>query len=113
MQTYEVKRGMAKKTDLKTLVEIHFGSVTEQEGWFASTFGAMPMIKAKYDKDKLLVDTQNDPSIAVRVAKGDQEAAKMATETHQRWNAFLFDATGYDSKTRGKKAQEAAKKTPA
>lgn len=113
MQEYEVKRGLAKKTDLKALFEAGFGSNREEGGWVVGSFGAMASIKAKYERDKLVVDTQQDPSIAPRVIKGDPEATKIAMETQRKWNEFLLAATGYDAKMRGKKAQEAAKKAPA
>ena len=110
MQEYEVKRGLAKKTDLRALLEQQFGSAKDEAGWATASYGAMPMIKAKYEKEKLVVDTQNDATLAPRVAKGDQEALKLAMETQRRWNDFLLAATGYDAKERGKKAQAAAKK---
>lgn len=110
MQTYEVKRGLPKKTNLRTLLEQHFGSAREADGWAETSFGAMPVIRAKYEKEKLVVDTQNDATLAPRVAKGDAEALRIATDTHKRWNEFLLGATGYDAKMRGKKAQEAVKK---
>lgn len=110
MQAYEVKRGLAKKTDLKALFEIQFGAAREENGWLVGAYGAMPVIKAKYEKERLVVDTQNDATLAPRVAKGDAEALKIVTDTQRRWNDFLLDATGYDAKMRGKKAQEAAKK---
>lgn len=112
MQEYEVKRGHAKKTDLKQIFELSFGEYQEQDGWLVGKYGAMPLVKAKYlpDGSKLVVDTQMDPAVAQRAARGDTEAAKLAMETHRRWNDFLETATAYDAKTRGKKAQEAAKK---
>lgn len=115
MQEYEVRRGHAKKTDIKSIFETCFGSFQEQDGWLVGAFGTLPVVKAKYSPkgDKLMVDTQSDPSVAQRVAKGDQEAAKLAMDTQRRWNDFLELTTAYDSKTRGKKAQEAAKKAPA
>jgi hypothetical protein len=113
MQVYEVKRGLPKKTDLKALLAQHFGTARENDGWAQASFGAMPVIKAKYENEKLVVDTQNDPTLAPRVAKGDQEAMKVAMDTQRRWNDFLLNATGYDAKMRGKKAQEAVKKATA
>lgn len=110
MQTYEVKRGLAKKSDLDALLCEQFGTCKKEGDWFATSFGAMPMIKAKYEADKLVVDTQNDASLAPRVAKGDKEALQTAMDTQRRWNAFLEAATGYDAKMRSKKAQEAVKK---
>jgi len=110
MQEYEVKRGLAKQTDLKALLAEQFGAAKESNGWFETSFGAMPVIKAKYENQKLVVDTQNDATLAPRILKGDAEASKVAMDTQKRWNVFLEAATGYDAKTRGKKAQEAAKK---
>ena len=94
MQEYEVKRGHAKNTDLKQIFELAFGTYREEDGWLVGAFGAMKMIKAKYSSkgDKLIVDTQSDQSIAPRVAKGDQEAFKLAQETQRRWNDFLETA---------------------
>jgi hypothetical protein len=110
MQEYEVKRGLAKKTDLKGLFEQHFGPAKDEAGWIAGGFGAMPMIKAKYEKDTLHVDTQSRNDLAGMVAKGDKQALQMTLDTQKRWNDFLLAATGYDAKQRGKKAQEKAKK---
>ena len=110
MQEYEVKRGLAKKTDLRTLFAQQFGSVKEEAGWLVGGFGAMPVIKAKYDKDQLVVDTTSRTDLAARVAKGDKTALQETLDTQKRWNDFLLAATGYDAKTRGKKAQEKAKK---
>lgn len=113
MQEYEVKRGLAKKTDLRTLFSQQFGSVTEEGGWLVGGFGAMPVIKAKYEKDTLIVDTTSKTDLAARVAKGDKTALQETLDTQKRWNDFLLTATGYDAKQRGKKAQEKAKKAAA
>lgn len=113
MQEYEVKRGLAKKTDLRTLFSQQFGDVKEEAGWLTGGFGAMPVIKAKYEGDRLIVDTSSKSDLAARVAKGDKEALQLTLDTQKRWNDFLLNATGYDAKQRGKKAQEKAKKTPA
>jgi hypothetical protein len=110
MQEYEVKRGLAKKTDLRTLFAQQFGDVKEEGGWLVGGFGAMPKIQAKYEGDKLVVDTQSRNDLAARVAKGDKEALQLTLDTQKRWNDFLLQATGYDAKMRGKKAQEKAKK---
>ena len=40
----------------------------------------------------------------------DPEAMKAAMDARRRWTTFLDDATGYDSKQRGNKAKEWAKK---
>lgn len=110
MQEYEVKRGLTKSVDLKGLFEAHFGSAKLENGWIVGSYGNMTRLAVKYEKTQLVVDTQSDPTIAKRVAAGDKAAMEMFQDTHKRWNTFLFDATGYDAKTRGKKAQEKAKK---
>jgi len=113
LQQYEVKRGLPKKTDLRALLQQHFGSAKDNGGWAETSYGAMPVIRAKYENEKLVVDTQNDQTLAPRVAKGDKQALEVAMDTQRRWNEFLLNATGYDAKTRGKKAQEAVKKAAA
>lgn len=110
MAEYEVKRGLTKSVDLKGLFEAHFGSAKLENGWIVGQYGNMTRIAVKYDKTQLFVETQSDPGLAKKVAAGDKAAMEMFQETHKRWNTFLFDATGYDSKTRGKKAQDKLKK---
>lgn len=105
-----MKRGLAKATDLNKLLCDAFGTCAKEGDWFATKFGAMPMIKARYEKDKLVVDTQNDSSLAPKVAKGDAAATALVLDTQKRWNEFLLNATGFDAKQRGKNAQKAAKK---
>ena len=110
IQDYEVKRGLAKASDLNKLLCDAFGTCQKDGDWFATSFGAMPMIKAKYEGTKLVVDTQNDTSLASKVAKGDAAATQLVLDTQKRWNEFLLNATGFDAKQRGKNAQKAAKK---
>lgn len=108
-----MKRGLAKKTDLRTLFSQQFGDPKEEAGWLVGGFGAMPVIKAKYEGGgaTLLVDTQSQGDLAARVAKGDKEALRLTLDTQKRWNDFLLQATGHDAKTRGKKAQQKVKKS--
>lgn len=114
MQEYEVKRGLTKKNDLGQLLTTAFGGSKKEGEWFTASFGAMPTIKAQYTaKGTLLVDTQSRTDLAAKVAKGDKEALQLTLDTQRRWNDFLLQATGYDAKTRGKKAQEKAKKAEA
>jgi hypothetical protein len=101
MQDYPVRRGHAKKTDLKALFAEHFGKVAEKDGWMTGAFGAMPKIHVKYEGlDKLVVDTETRRDADLTTAQ----------QTIKAWNAFLEGATGYNAKQRGKKAQDAAKK---
>lgn len=111
MQEYPVKPGHAGKIDFKMIFEASFGSYEEEDGWLKASMGSMPKIWAKQDgKKKLIVDTETDKTIAVRMAEGDEEAGRIAVETQQTWNEFLEGVTGYDAKMRRKKAQEAIKK---
>lgn len=101
MQTYPVKRGHAKKTDLKQVMEESFGEVDESDDWLTASFGAFRSIKAQYEgKMKLHVDTDQDKDV-------DMETGQ---KTIKAWNTFLESATGYTAKQRGKKMKEAAKK---
>ncbi len=111
MQTYPVRRGQVVNTDLKMLFEAAFDSVSEDGEWLAGAYGTMTKIRVRYDgKTKLIVDTDTDKSFAKKVADGDSTAMEVAVDTQRRWNDFLEGATGYDTKTRKKKMEQAAKK---
>lgn len=114
MQSYPVKPGHAAKIAFEDVFDACFDSHKKEGQWLVGGFGAMPTIKARYEgKKELVVDTVADKSFAQKVAGGDKEALQTAMETQRRWNEFLEGVTGYDAKTRGKKAQEAAKKAAA
>ncbi|MFO1532772.1 MAG: DUF5611 family protein [Thermoplasmatota archaeon] len=114
MQTYPVKPGHAAKVDFAMVFDACFDSHKQDGEWFASAFGSMPQIRARYQgKKELVVDTQTDKSFAQKVAAGDKEAFALAADTQRRWNEFLEAVTGYDAKQRSKKTQEMAKKSPA
>lgn len=111
MQEYPVKPGHAAKIDFQMIFEAAFGSYKEEDGWLKASYGSMPKIWAKQDgKKSVVVDTETDKTIAVRMTKGDAEAEAIAKDTHRAWNDFLEGVTGYDAKMRSKKAQEQAKK---
>lgn len=111
MQEYPVKPGHAGKIDFKMIFEAAFGDYTEEDGWLKTSYGSMPKIWAKQEgKKQVIVDTETDKSIAVKMAEGDEEAGQIAVDTQRTWNEFLEGVTGYDAKMRRKKAQEAIKK---
>lgn len=111
MQEYPVKPGHAGKIDFPMIFEASFGSYEEDDGWLKGSLGSMPKIWAKQDgKKKVVVDTETDKSIAIRMNQGDEEAGQIAVETQRTWNEFLEGVTGYDAKMRRKKAQEEVKK---
>lgn len=112
MQSYPVKPGHAAKVNLADTFDACFESHKKEGDWLVSSYGSMPSIKVRYEgKKELQVDTQTDKSFALKVAAGDKAALAVAMDTQKRWNEFLEGVTGYDAKTRGKKAQEAAKKS--
>lgn len=111
MQEYPVKPGHAAKIDFNMIFEASFGDYEEDDGWLKTSYGSMPKIWAKQEGKKgVVVDTETDKSIAVRMAKGDGEAGQIAIDTQRTWNEFLEGVTGYNAKMRSKKAQEQAKK---
>lgn len=111
MQEYPVKPGHAGKIDFKMIFEAAFGDYTEEDGWLKTSYGSMPKIWAKQEgKKQVVVDTETDKTIAVRMAEGDDEAGQIAIDTQRTWNEFLEGVTGYNAKMRSKKAQEQAKK---
>ncbi len=103
MNTYPLRRGHFKQIEgvrLKDVMEMSFGPVTEEDGKFVASYGALARVVAWTDGKSVFVDTTTNPSV-------DDETA---VSTRERWNAFLERATGYNAKQRAKKIQEAAKK---
>ncbi len=106
-----MKPGHAGKIDFNLIFEAAFGSYTVEDGWLTGSYGSMPSIRAKQEgKKAVIVDTITDKSFVTKMAAGDPEATAIAQDTHRAWNDFLEGITGYDSKTRSKKIQKAAKK---
>ena len=65
----------------------------------------MTSIEARFENGALIVDVTNIPPDF-----NDPESMKSAMEDRKRWTSFLDKATGYNSKQRGDKAKEWAKK---
>lgn len=110
METFEVKRGLIKKLaadgGLTTLASRHFDNVNGDGDTFEGHHGIMSSIKAEYNSlGKLVVDVVNE-----RPDFDDPDAMTVAMDSRRRWSAFLDEATGYNSKQRGDKAKEFAKK---
>jgi hypothetical protein len=110
METFEVKRGLAKKLasegGLSGLAGKHFDNVDGSGDTFTGSHGIMSSINAEYNSlGKLVVDvTQERPDF------DDDDAMAVAMDSRKRWSAFLDEATGYSGKQRGDKAKEFAKK---
>ena len=110
METFEVKRGLAKKLasdgGLGGLAGKHFDNVDGNGDAFTGSHGIMTSITGEYNSlGKLVVDVSQ-----VLPDFKDEEAMTAAQDDRSRWFAFLDEATGYNSKQRGDKAKEFAKK---
>ena len=110
METFEVKRGLAKKLQdeggLCGLGKKHFEIVNGAGDVFEGSHGIMSSIKAEYNHlGKLVVDVVNE-----RPDFDDPDAMSAAMDSRKRWSTFLDEATGYNAKQRGDKAKEFAKK---
>ncbi len=91
MREYPIKR--TKKIDgetLKKIMEKNFGNVKIENEFFISSFGSLDSIKAKLEKNKLLVETRPN------------DKKEFYEETIKRYNVFLEEATGYTAKERKK-----------
>lgn len=103
MQKYPVNPKFLKGLELASLaatVSEVFGGARQEEGFVHAQFGAIKDLKVGSEGRALLVETVMDPSVPLEVQQ----------ETIRRYNTFLEKATGYTSKQRAKKLQEAAKK---
>ena len=111
MERFNVKRGLVKQVTadggLAALARRHFDNVEGTGGnSFSASHGIMTSITASYNEQGALVaEVTNVPPNF-----DDPEAMKAAMDARRRWTTFLDDATGYDSKQRGNKAKEWAKK---
>ena len=110
METFEVKRGLVKKLasegGLAGLASKHFDNVDGDGDAFSGNHGIMTSITGEYNSlGKLVVDVNQE-----RPDFDDPDAMTVAMDSRQRWSAFLDEATGYNSKQRGDKAKEFAKK---
>ena len=110
METFEVKRGLVKKLaaegGLAGVAGKHFDNVDGSGDSFSGSHGIMTSITGEYNAlGKLVVDVSQ-----VLPDFQDEEAMAEAQDDRSRWFAFLDEATGYNSKQRGDKAKENAKK---
>ncbi|RAH07020.1 MAG: hypothetical protein CMA00_001045 [Methanobacteriota archaeon] len=110
MERFDVRRGLIKEVEgnggLPIMASEFFDNVEAiSESSFSGSHGVMTSIEAKYYKGALVVDITNVPPNF-----DDPEAMKSAMDDRKRWTSFLDSATGYNSKQRGDKAKEWAKK---
>ncbi len=105
MRAYEMRRGQGKNLEgdqLRALVADVFGRATVEDGKVVTNFGAIEKLTTWTDGKQLFVDMTMKPGVPDTVA----------TDTITRNNRFLEWATGYTTKQRKQKAEEAAKRGP-
>ncbi len=103
MQVYEVKRGHSKALEgegLKQMLEELFGAVSEKQGVYIVSHGAIREMSVWFDGESLYADTNMDRDV------DDATAAA----TISAYNSFLEKATGFTSKQRRERLQKRAKK---
>jgi hypothetical protein len=111
MERFDVKRGLVKQVSsdggLAVLARDYFDNVKDAgDNSFNGSHDIMTSIVASYNEQgALVVNITNVPPDF-----DDEQAVKSAMEARRRWTSFLDAATGYNSKQRGDKAKEWAKK---
>tara|TARA_Y100001970_G_scaffold128347_2_gene158511 strand:+ start:19367 stop:19885 length:519 start_codon:yes stop_codon:yes gene_type:complete len=111
MERFDVKRGLIKSLDSEgglVALASRFFEVVEKTGnnSFSGSHGIMTSIDGHYNESgALIVDVTNVPPNF-----DDPDSVKLAMDARKRWTQFLDEATGYNSKQRGDKAKEWAKK---
>ncbi|MBT5614171.1 MAG: DUF5611 family protein, partial [Euryarchaeota archaeon] len=111
MERFDVKRGMVKQIiadgGLAVLAKKYFEVVNDNgNNSFSGSHDIMTSIESFIDESgALVVNVTNVPPNFE-----DPDAMKIAQDSRRRWTQFLDDVTGYNSKQRGDKAKEWAKK---
>ena len=111
MERFDVKRGLIKSLDSEgglVALASHYFEVVKETGnnSFSGSHGIMTSIEGHYNEGgALIVDVTNVPPNF-----DDPDSVKSAMDARKKWTQFLDEATGYNSKQRGDKAKEWAKK---
>jgi len=110
MERFDVRRGMVKQImeegGLSALAGKYFDVVqSNDESSFTGSHGVMTSISGRFEGNALIVDVTN-----VAPDFENPDSMKSAMDDRRRWTTFLDDVTGYNSKQRGDKAKEWAKK---
>jgi len=110
MERFDVRRGLIKEVSnnggIAALAKEFFDTVdSTSNSSFEASHGIITSIAARYENGAMIVNVANVPPDF-----DDKEAVKSAMDDRKRWTAFLDKATGYNSKKRGDKAKEWAKK---
>ena len=124
MERFDIRRGLIKEVEanggLGALAKEFFDHVeSSAANSFEASHGVMTSIEARYENGALFVDVTNvfpdvgDPEVWAALTPKEQRehpAMKASIEDRKRWTSFLDKATGHNSKKRGDKAKEWAKK---
>jgi|TARA_B100001105_G_scaffold249595_1_gene236715 hypothetical protein len=111
MERFDVKRGVVKDVTanggLTVLAGKFFENVNKTgDNSFEGSHDIMTLISGHYNEaGALILDVTNVPPNF-----DDPGAMKIAMDSRKRFTQFLDDSTGYNSKKRGDKAKEWAKK---
>ena len=101
MQRYPVRtshRGNLVPASLETVCRRHFEEVTRDGETVVARWGAIERLGARADGKTLGVELTMNPKVDESVAR----------ETIRRYNEFLEDATGFNSKERAKRLRKSA-----
>lgn len=99
MQRYPVRnthRSRLTPTSLEEICRDVFGDATIQGERIASRYGAITSLEVWPVERELAVEVRTDPSVP----------ADVQAETIRRYNRFLEEATGFNSKERAKRLRK-------
>ena len=105
MVEYDIKKGWFKNIEgdlLEKMMKEVFGNVSRKGDVLVSSYGVLEKITVKViDKDRMEMTTTN---------KEGKMADDEILDSKRKLNVFVEKATGFDAKTRMKRAQAKAKK---
>ena len=105
MVEYDIKKGWFKNIEgdlLEKMMKEVFGNVSRKGDVLVSSYGVLEKITVKViDKDRMEMTTTN---------KEGKMADDEILDSKRKLNVFVVKATGFDAKTRMKRAQAKAKK---
>jgi hypothetical protein len=105
VQKYPVRASHRKNLEpaaLADLLRAHFEGVESSGPSVTGHWGAVERIEARAEQRELAVDVKMNPKVPSEVAR----------ETVARYNRFLEEATGYNSKERARRMRKLAGATP-
>jgi hypothetical protein len=101
VQNYPVRtshRGNLNPTALERLLRTHFQSAEASGGAVSASYGAIARLMVRANGRELEVDVAMNPKVTEEVAR----------DTIARYNRFLEEATGYNSKERARRLKKSA-----